>query len=117
MEDPELELEQPELRRSADLRFADPEEAPTWPGPPGKPSVPLTIRHNRTMKSRLSIERVQRWARRIAWHFALRKALRRWRDFGTVVDAAGAAVAGGGAATAFPAPAAAAGEGGCGLEE
>ena len=107
MDDPELELEQPELGRSAGLRFADPEEAPTSPGPPGKPSVPLTIRRNRTMKSRLSIERVQSWARRVAWHFALRKALRRWREFCAVVDAAGAAVAGGGAAAAFPAPAAA----------
>ena len=58
MDDPELELEQPELGRSAGLRFADPEEAPTSPSPPGKPSVPLTIRRNRRMKSRLSIERL-----------------------------------------------------------
>ena len=43
MDEPELELEQPELGLSADPRFADPEEAPTSPGPPGNPSVLLTI--------------------------------------------------------------------------
>ena len=68
-------MEQPELGRSAGLRFADPEEAPTSPGPPGRPSVPLTMRRNRTMKSKLSIERVHSWARRVAWRSALRKAL------------------------------------------
>ena len=77
------------------------------------------MRRNHTMnKSKLSIERVHTctcsWARRVAWRFAQRKALRRWREFGAVVNAAGAATAGGGLAAAFPAPAATAGEGGCG---
>ena len=36
LDEPELELEQPELGRSAGLRFADPEEAPTSPGPPAR---------------------------------------------------------------------------------
>mgnify|MGYP007078357144 CR=1 FL=1 len=81
MDEPELELEQPELGRSADPRFADPEEVPTSPGPPGRPSVLLTIWRNRTTKSKLSIERarVHSWAHRVAWRFALHKALRRWR--------------------------------------
>ena len=88
MDESELELEQPELGRPADRHFADPEEAPqapTSPGPPGRPSVLLTIRRNRTTKSKLSalIERVHSWARRVAWCSALRKALRRcariWR--------------------------------------
>ena len=68
MHEPELELEQPELGRLAGPRFADPEEAPISPGLPGKPSVPLTVhvRRNRITKSKLNIERVHSWARRVA---------------------------------------------------
>ena len=36
MDDPELKLEQPELGRSAGLRIADPEEAPTYIARPAR---------------------------------------------------------------------------------
>ena len=45
----ELKLEQPELGCSAGLRFTEPEGAPASAGPPGRPSVPPTIRRSLTM--------------------------------------------------------------------
>ena len=114
LEEAELEFELLELGRSAGPRFAEPEGAPTSAGPPGKPSVPSTIRRSRTMNRMASIERLRDRARWAAWRFALREALRRWRELGAAADAVGAAATGGVAAAAFLAPSATAGEGGCG---
>ena len=100
VEEAPLELEELKLGRSAGPRFAEPEETSASAGPPGRPSVPSTMRRSRTMNRMASMERLRNWARRAAWRFALRKALRRWRELGAAADPAGAAAVGGGAAAA-----------------
>ena len=68
------------------------------------PRVPSARRRNRTMKRRLSIERVHILARRAAWCCALRAALRLRLAFGSA-DAGAAAAAGLLGAAVAPPPA------------